>query len=213
MNKKLIDLEIKNINDEIEKNTTVHEKIAIFFSKKIGSMFFIYFLLLFMLMWVSINIALLLSGKNPFDKPYDFTIMLLISNSIQLLTPLFLLVSQNIQDKRDKALADQEYLVSKRSENATNETLEYLQNISDKFTTLFTKLDTQQQTIISLEEIQNNVNANISGNLTSILKDAVSQMNHRPCLLDQAGYEQELCDTLINAIKRYKEKHRVENNE
>lgn len=205
LSNKPIDLEIKNINDEIERTTTIHEKIAISLSKKIGSMYFIYILMSFMIIWVLINIALLYFGKNPFDKPYDFTILLLLSNSIQLLTPLFLLVSQNIQEKRDKALADQEYLVTTRTEAEMKLTFEYLRDLSDKLKSLLTKLNAQQQHIISMEEKQEEFNNIISSNLMSMLKNTVEQINEKPCLLETVSTKEELADYLIKSLTKYKE--------
>jgi uncharacterized membrane protein len=149
--------------------------------------------------------ALLYIGKHPFDKPYDFTILLLLSNSIQLFTPLFLLVSQNIQEKRDKALADQEYLVTTRTEAEMKLNFEYLRDLSDKLKSLFTKLNAQQQHIISMEEKQEEFNNIISSNLMNMLRNTVEQINEKPCLLETVSNQEELADYLIKSLTKYKE--------
>jgi len=202
---KAIKEEIRNINQEIEENTTIHEKVAIWFSNKIGSMAFVYYLILFMILWSSINISLLLGGHKPFDQPYEFRVMLLISNCIQLITPLFILVSQNIQNRRDKAIADQEYIIAKKTSNETKLMFEYLKNLDSQLKIILTKTNTQQQKIISLEEKQNQFNDIISKNLMMMLKGMISQMKDRPCLLDQTVDNPELCDLLIKALGNYKQ--------
>lgn len=204
MEENYVDIEIKNINDELEKNTTMHEKLAIWLSGKIGSMIFIYFLIIFMVTWIFTNIALLLSGHSPFDEPYDFTVLLLISNSVQLLTPLFILVSQNIQGKRVKALADQEYRISKRTEEETKLMFSYLKKIRDQFQVFLNSLKIQQQKIISLEEKQEEFNTMISQNLISMLQSMTHQMNCRPCLLDDASKDPILCQMIIDTLEKYK---------
>lgn len=199
------DLEIKNINAELAAKTTIHDKIAIFISSKIGSMVFLYILLLFMATWVSINTALYLSGHKPFDQPFEFSIMLLLSNSIQLITPIFILVSQNIQGRRDTALAEQDYKIAKRTEKETKKIFDYLQDISEKFKTLFYKMNIQQQKIIELEEKQNTFNDIISQSLVLMLRDLSGQMQERPCLLKDASQDADLCDALIEALENYRD--------
>lgn len=198
-------LEIKNINDELEKNTSIHEKIAIWTSNKIGSMAFVYALVVFIILWSSINIGLLVTGHQPFDKPYEFAVLLLISNTIQLLTPLFILVSQNIQSKRDKALADQEYLLAKKTEEETKLMFEYLKEINEQFKVLLNKFNTQQLQIISLEEQQKDFNDTTASYLVDIIHNVIQQINTRPCLLeeskDNSDIQQKLLDALGGSLK------------
>jgi len=210
MQKQEIDIEIKNINDEIEKNTTIHEKIAIAFSKKIGSMKFIYSLFIFMALWTSINIILLLSNKHPFDKPYEFSILLLVSNTIQLITPLFILISQNIQDKRDKALADQEYFVAKRTEEETKLIISKLDDISNEFKNILVRIQTQQNKLISLEEKQETFNESVFKSIFTMLQTYSAQINERPCLLKSLKKE-EIVNALIKALEDKKVLEKTDN--
>ena len=203
MQKQEIDIEIKNINDEIEKNTTIHEKVAIAFSNKIGSMKFIYILFTFMALWTSINIILLLSDKHPFDKPYEFSILLLVSNSIQLITPLFILISQNIQDKRAKALADQEYFVAKRTEEETKLIISKLDDISNEFKNMLGRIQTQQNKLVSLEEKQESFNQSVFKSIFTMLQTYSSQMHERPCLLKSIKKE-EIVNTIIKTLEEQK---------
>lgn len=203
MKKQQIDIEIKNINDEIEKDTTIHEKIAISLSKKIGSMKFIYILFTFMILWTSTNIMLFLSGKNPFDKPYEFSVLLLISNTIQLITPLFILISQNIQDKRAQAIADQEYFVTKRTEEETKLVLSKIDDISNEFKNMFNRIQTQQNKIINLEKKQEIFNQSVFKSIFKMLETYSSQMNERPCLLKSIQKE-EIINTIIQTLEEQK---------
>lgn len=176
--------EIKNINDEIERNTNIHEKLAMSLSNKIGSMKFVYILIIFMIAWTSINIGLMISGGTPFDQPYTFTIMLLISNCIQLITPLLILVSQNIQSKRDQAVVNQEYILAKKTRDETKLTFDYLKSLNDQLKIILTKINTQQQKMISLEEKQNQFNEIISQNLMLMLQTMILEIQTKPCLME-----------------------------
>lgn len=208
--KQLIDIEIKNINEELDKNTTVHERIAVWCSEKIGSMSFVYVLLFFIVSWIFINIFLLISGGTPFDTPYEFSRLLFLSNTIQLLTPLFILVSQNIQAKRDKAFADQDYAKTKKTEQETKLMFDYLKNFQEQFKTLFNKLNVQQHKIIGLEEQQQIFNEMISANLIKALSAMEDERKIRPCLLEQTTKEKELHEYLIKALEKFKEEKGLE---
>ena len=194
------DLEIQNINETLEKQTTIHEKIAMWISQRIGAMYFVYILVALITLWITINMALSLSGNAPFDKPFEFPILLMISNSIQLLIPMFILVSQNIQEKRVKALADQEYLVAKRTENETKQIFQYLREMTGQLDVMLNKIKINQQKIIFIEEQQNKFSNSISGTLTSLLQQLTETMSNRPCLLKQID-DAEILENLIKALE------------
>lgn len=156
-----------------------------------------------MILWISTNIMLFLSGRNPFDKPYEFSVLLLISNTIQLITPLFILISQNIQDKRAQAIADQEYFVSKRTEEETKLVLSKIDDISNEFKNMFNRIQTQQNKIISLEEKQEVFNQSVFKSIFKMLETYSSQMNERPCLLKSIQKE-EIVNVIIQTLEEQK---------
>jgi len=198
------DLEIQNINETLEKQTTIHERIAMWISQRIGVMYFVYILVALITLWITINMALSLSGHTPFDKPFGFPVLLMISNSIQLLIPMFILVSQNIQEKRAKALADQEYRVAKRTENEAKQIFQYLREMTGKLDVVLNKIKLNQQEILYIEEQQNKFSNSISGTLTSLLQSLTTAMNHRPCLLKQID-DTEVLEAVIKALEDKKQ--------
>ena len=189
-------VEIKNVNDETSHILSASEKVAVWFSDKIGSMSFVYFLLIFMILWASINIGLMMGGISPFDQPYHFPILLLLSNIIQLITPLFILISQNIQSKKDRIAFDQEFFMNQKRDH--------------EFNVLFNKLETNQEKIIEMEKRQEQTNEIFSDGFNKTLQTIINEMHYRPCLLKETTGNLPLYESLIQTLEQYKAEQTLE---
>jgi len=182
-----IDLEIKNINAQIENRMSIHDNIARWVSQKAGSMSFIYILLIIVIFWTGINLYMFTHGMVPFDKPYEFQVFLSISSLIQLFIPLFILVSQNIQESRTRALADQQYKIAKRTEMEAIEIFDHLRNLGYNMNQILEQLKLNQNKIIEIENGQNSTTKALLREMIDSVNRFAKEMAKRPCLMDREG--------------------------
>ena len=151
-----------------------------------------------------------MAGLHPFDKPYEFAILLFVSNSIQLLTPIFILVSQNIQDRRTKALAEQQYQIARKDATEFKQMMGQIQEISMQIKNLFKKIEKNQYEIIDHEDEQNIYHGVVSDSLVKMLTSMSGNMDTRPCLLQEAAADPDIANLIITALKAHKLKKELE---
>lgn len=78
-----------------------------------GSWKFIIYFLLGMLIWISVNIALL--HEKPFD-PYPFILLNLILSCVAALQAPIIMMSQNRKETKDRKRAENDYLINLKAE-------------------------------------------------------------------------------------------------
>ncbi|OGE20067.1 hypothetical protein A3A14_03180 [Candidatus Daviesbacteria bacterium RIFCSPLOWO2_01_FULL_43_38] len=94
----------ENINIKHRQTLGFHDRVALSFTKLIGTMYAVYTLVLFLagwMLWQSVD-------TNAFD-PYPFAFLLFIGNVMQLLLIPLIIVSQNLQSKHAELRAEEEY--------------------------------------------------------------------------------------------------------
>lgn len=175
--------EIQNINIQIENEISIHNKIANWISKKVGTMAFIYILLSIAILWIFINIYMVAIGIQPFDKPFEFQIFLSVSSLIQLFIPMFILISQNIQEKRSRALADQQYKMAKKTKEETKEMFKRLRNLSYNLDLVLSQLKINQQRIIDIEDSEKILNQKLLKEMIDSVNRFAIEFGERPCLI------------------------------
>ena len=98
----------EDVNAKHRSRLKLHDKVAVTVTAAIGSMYAVYFFMIFVfgwMLWQTIT-------KQPFD-PYPFVFMIFISNVIQLFLLPLILVSQNIQSKHAQLRAEEDYHTTK----------------------------------------------------------------------------------------------------
>src|SRR5579885_1074393 len=99
------------VHEEFKARLGFNGKVATIMTGVYGSMYFVYFLVLFMggwMLWQSIE------GKGAFD-PYPFLLLLFIGNLIQLLGGPIIQVGQNLASAHSELRAEADYEVNKKS--------------------------------------------------------------------------------------------------
>ena len=148
--KKLNEIVIESIEEEkilskklYESETTdlslsgrLADKVASFG----GSWKFILFFLLFMLIWVSVNVYL---ASKPFD-PYPFILLNLLLSTIAALQAPVILMSQNRKEDKDRQRAINDYLVNLKAEIE-------IRNLHHKLDLLITE---QMKTMFEIQKVQ-----------------------------------------------------------
>ncbi len=130
--------DIKEIRSQIKDITTPGrfqqftrlEKVAIFITKRVGTMGFFLTIAVWSIGWVCWN--LFASQGLRFDPFPAFVLWLFISNFIQILLMPLLMVGENLLNKYAEARAEADFAINKVSEKEIELIIEYLEDISDK---------------------------------------------------------------------------------
>ncbi len=83
-------------------------------TKWAGSWFFIIFLGIFLLIWISINTAWLIFGGK--WDPYPFILLNFILSTLAAVQAPIILMSQNRESQKDRARSKYDYAVNKKAE-------------------------------------------------------------------------------------------------
>jgi len=138
----------KNINAEFEGKLTLGERIADHVATFGGSWKFIIIFGSFILVWIVINTAILLS--RAFD-PYPFILLNLMLSCLAALQAPVIMMSQNRQESKDRLRAEHDFKINLKAElevRHLNEKLDHL--INHQWQNL---LETQQMQMEMLNEL------------------------------------------------------------
>lgn len=102
----------RNINEEMEINTTFLDRAADAIAAWSGSMSFLFLNALWFAIWIGWNV---LPGLPHFD-PYPFGFLTMTVSLEAIFLSIFVLVSQNRQSEKDRLRADAEYQVNLKAE-------------------------------------------------------------------------------------------------
>lgn len=95
----------KNANKLHKSNLGLNDKIAVTITTAVGTMYAVYFFVLFMAGWILWQTYF---AHQAFD-PYPFAFLLFLGNIIQLLLMPLILVGQNIQNRHAEIRAEEEF--------------------------------------------------------------------------------------------------------
>ncbi|QSB25955.1 DUF1003 domain-containing protein [Flavobacterium sp. CLA17] len=135
------DKSIVSILEDEEETRNFGQKIADKVADFGGSWTFIISFLLFIVIWISANILILVN--KGFD-PYPFILLNLILSCIAALQAPVIMMSQNRQEEKDRTRAKKDYMINLKSE------LE-IRMIHDKIDHLIMH---QQQELIEIQKVQ-----------------------------------------------------------
>lgn len=111
--------EPENVNLKHRSSLGFQDKIALFLTRLVGTMYAVYFFILFMGGWMFWQTAV---ASEPFD-PFPFTFLLFLGNIIQLLLIPLIMVGQNLLGRHAKIRADEEYKTTQSSYKDIEEVL------------------------------------------------------------------------------------------
>ncbi len=105
---------VTNVNDVIEVETTLGNRISDFITNVSGNMYFVGFSLVWFIIWIIWNLGWI-PGAKPFD-PFPFGFLTVIVSLEMVFLSLFILIKQARQAANDKVRNDIEYEVNVRAE-------------------------------------------------------------------------------------------------
>ena len=108
-------LQIRNVNEIADEKMTMGERVADIVARFGGSWTFIICFGVFLLVWMGINTAIILS--NPPD-PFPYIFLNLILSCLAALQAPVIMMSQNRQASKDRLQADQDYQINIKAEFA-----------------------------------------------------------------------------------------------
>ena len=130
---------IRNVNIEQKENLSDLEKFAIWFTEKIGTMGFFFFILIFNVVWMGWNV---LAPENMvFDPGWSFLILLFINNILQILFMPLIMVGQNLQGRHSEARAQADFEVNTKAEDEIETILLHLENQNEMMLEILNKLN------------------------------------------------------------------------
>jgi len=103
----------KNLEEEMSKDLTRGQRVADKIASFGGSWTFIGFFFLFLLLWISINMFILL--KKSFD-PYPFILLNLILSCLAAIQAPVIMMSQNRKEEKDRKRSQNDYKVNLKAE-------------------------------------------------------------------------------------------------
>lgn len=131
----------ENIQDEIEAELTVGQKVADKVAAFGGSWTFIITFFFFILIWIIINILVL--AAKPFD-PYPFILLNLILSCLAAIQAPIIMMSQNRQEQKDRQRSEHDYKINLKAE------LE-IKLLSEKMDHLLVR---QNNKLLEIQEVQ-----------------------------------------------------------
>jgi CRP/FNR family transcriptional regulator, cyclic AMP receptor protein len=121
----------RNVNVEEAAQLTLADRASDLIAEFGGSWKFIIAAVVFVNVWVWINMWLAWMGKINFD-PYPFLLLSTAINVLSVLQAPIILMSQNRQANKDRLRAEIDYQVNLKNELALNEILERLKTLEHK---------------------------------------------------------------------------------
>jgi CRP/FNR family cyclic AMP-dependent transcriptional regulator len=133
----------RNVNEEVEENLTVVQRIADWLAWFSGSMPFLLIHALWFVVWISLNTFLLPQnpdGTRGFD-PFPFGLLTMIVSLEAIFLACFVLISQNRQAQKDKVRGDIEYDVNIKAELEVAELHQKADHIHEEMLRRFSNLE------------------------------------------------------------------------
>ena len=115
-------------DDSSVNQLTIGQRAADFITQWAGSWYFIVLLLLFILVWIYLNIT---AYVNQWD-PWPFIILNLVLSCLAAIQAPVILMSQNRQTERDRQRAEYDYAVNRKAEREIQEVKKQLNRIEGK---------------------------------------------------------------------------------
>lgn len=133
----------RNVNEEVQANFTLIERIADWIAWFSGSMPFLAINLVWFISWITLNTLILPQnpdGTRGFD-PFPFGLLTMIVSLEAIFLSCFVLISQNRQAEKDRVRADIEYEVNIKAELEVAHLHEKTDRMYEEMLARFTRLE------------------------------------------------------------------------
>ena len=130
---------VRNINVNHKESLTRLEKFAIWIADRIGTMGFFFIILAWTFIWLLWN-TFAPAGLR-FDPFPAFVLWLFISNMIQLFFLPLIMVSQNLEKRRDELRAEHDFEVNLKTEREAEAILANLEKQEEMISKILEKID------------------------------------------------------------------------
>ena len=97
-----------DVNLKHKSRLKLHDKVAVTVTRAIGSMYAVYFFMIFVFGWMLLQAI----ADHPID-PFPFVFLIFVTNIVQLFLMPLIMVSQNIQSRHAELRAEEEYQPTK----------------------------------------------------------------------------------------------------
>jgi uncharacterized membrane protein len=134
----------RNVNEEVQANFTIVERVADWIAWFSGSMPFLLINFVWFVSWIVLNTFILpidpVTNERGFD-PFPFGLLTMIVSLEAIFLSCFVLISQNRQTEKDRVRSDIEYEVNIKAELEVAHLHEKTDRIYEEMLARFTKLE------------------------------------------------------------------------
>jgi uncharacterized membrane protein len=116
----------RNVNIRHRERLSKLDKLAVWITKKVGSMGFFMIVFTWSAVWLTWNTLAPLHLR--FDPFPAFVLWLIISNMLQIFLMPLIMVGQNLQSRHSEIRAEEDYLINKKAEIEIETILTHLEN-------------------------------------------------------------------------------------
>jgi uncharacterized membrane protein len=116
----------RNVNIRHKERLSKLDKLAVWITKKVGSMGFFMIVFTWSAVWLTWNTLAPLHLR--FDPFPAFVLWLIISNMLQIFLMPLIMVGQNLQSRHSEIRAEEDYLINKKAELEIESILKHLEN-------------------------------------------------------------------------------------
>jgi uncharacterized membrane protein len=144
---------LRNVNLDYGKSLSLLDKLALFFTERVGTMEFFLIILSWTVLWTGYNVlATEVRGLHwkPFDRFPAFVAYLLISNVIQILLMPLIMVGQNLQGRHAEKRAESDFEVNVKAEQEIEVILHHLEYQNAILITMLEKLGVSPEEAIAV---------------------------------------------------------------
>ena len=130
---------LRNINIEHKEKLSQLDRLALFVTKRVGTMGFFLIVLAWTVFWLSWNIFS--SPELRFDPYPAFVMWIFISNMIQIFLMPLIMVGQNLQARHSEARTEADFDINTKAEREIETIVQHLENQKDIIVKILNKLE------------------------------------------------------------------------
>ena len=120
----------KGLNSYIEFEEKLADTLAKFLTKYFGSLRFLNLALVFILLWIIVNLKMV-PGINPFD-PYPFSWLMMIVQIFAIVLFIVVLINQNKEKRVNEIRQQMDFEINVRAEHEVTKILHMIEEIHAK---------------------------------------------------------------------------------
>ena len=133
----------RNANIRHKEKLTRLDRLALWITKKVGSMGFFMLVFAWTATWLSWNT--LAPVHLRFDPFPAFVLWLFISNMLQIFLMPLIMVGQNLQSRHSEIRAEEDYLINKKAELEIETILTHLENQDKLILQILAKMEKEEK--------------------------------------------------------------------